>query len=420
MIPHDDRSDTPVVESRAGCVLVIVATLLLGPMATLLATDIYVPSLPNMAQEFGVAPIRIQESISFSLFAFGVAHLLAGPLADVFGRRAVLLSGLALFVIASLAATIARSDAFFIAARLLQGAAAAAPSVTVVVLIRELFDDSRALRVMGAYGVVIGTMPAIGPILGGHLDESYGWQAGFLIVAGLGSAALLSTRLFVPATGEQLKGPIRLSAIVGDYVRLLARTPFMACAAIGGLMFAGLYAFVTAAPFALIEARGVSPASYGLYQGLAVTGYMLGATTTALLAGRIHVRGLLALGLASGLSGGAFFLALAESGILESIPELIVLAIGVFVFGLSIIVATTPILAFSFVDDINKGTAAAVLSGMHVFGGGLGAHIVRSFDGTEFRTLAFALIGAAILAALTYVGGVVRSATRSVEEEQAS
>ncbi|MCZ7597993.1 MAG: MFS transporter [Gammaproteobacteria bacterium] len=262
--------------------------------------------------------------------------------------------------------------------------------------------------------MVIGTMPAIGPILGGYLHELYGWQAGFLTVGGLASAALLSIGFFVPTTGGQSEGSIRLSAIVGNYVRLLAQAPFMACAAIGGVMFAGLYAFVTAAPFALIDARGVSPASYGLYQGLSVTGYLIGAATTGLLAYRTNAQGLLPFGLASGLSGGVLFLVLAESGILETTPELIVLAIGVFVFGLSIVVATTPILAFSFVGGSIKGTAAAVLSGIQVFGGGLGAHAVRSFDGTQFRTLAFALIGAALLATLAY-GSLVRSAARSAE-----
>lgn len=398
--------------------LLIVASLMLGPMATLLATDIYIPSLPSMAREFGVPAARIQKSLSLNLIGFGLAHLLAGPLTDAIGRRTVLLGGLTLFIAASLMAAYAESDTMFIVARLIQGAAAAAPSVAVVVLIRELFDDAKALTVMGVYGVVIGAMPAIGPILGGQLHVLFGWYAGFFVVAGIGMAALLSGALFVRDIADPARVRINLKSVTIAYGRLLGNLPFLSCAAIGGLMFAGLYAFVTAAPFALIEARGVTPASYGFYQGLAVTGYLLGAATTSALASRITPQRLLTIGLGGGLLGGGVFLGLAESGVLDRIPELVVLAVGLFVFGLSIVVATAPILGFSFIDGGNKGAGAAVLGGVQVLGGGLGAHAIRGFDATEFRTMALALAAAATLAAFSYLIGVARVAARRQPKQE--
>lgn len=401
--------------------LLIVASLMLGPMAAVLATDIYVPSMPSMAREFGVPAARIQESLSLNLISFGLAHLLVGPLTDAIGRRIVLLGGLTLFIAASLLAANAENDTMFIVARLIQGAAAAAPSVTVIVLIRELFDDAKALTMMGIYAGLMGTMPAIGPILGGLLHEHYGWHAGFIVVAGVGTAALLSGALFIREAGGRARSRISPRSVAITYGRLLGNPPFLTCAAIGGLMFAGLYAFVTAAPFALIEERGITPAAYGFYQGLAVTGYLVGASTMGALAGRATPQRLLTIGLGGGLLGGTLFLGLAESGVLERIPELVVLPVGMFVFGLSIVVATVPILGFSFIDDANRGAAAAVLGGVQVIGGGLGAHAIRAFDATEFRTMALALAAAATLAAFTYVIGVARIvAKRQAEKERVS
>ena len=418
--PHDNRI-APAATPWTKRSLLTVTSLMLGPMAAVLATDIYVPSMPSMAQEFGVPTARIQESLSLNLISFGLAHLLIGPLTDAIGRRIVLLGGLALFIAASLMAANAENDTMFIVARLIQGAAAAAPSVTVIVLIRELFDDAKALTMMGVYAGLMGTMPAIGPILGGLLHGLYGWHAGFIVVAGIGTAALLSGALFVRDVADRARVRIGPRNVAISYGRLLGNPPFLTCAVIGGLMFAGLYAFVTAAPFALIEARGITPVAYGFYQGLAVTGYLVGAATMGVLASRITPQRLLTIGLGGALLGGALFLALAESGVLDQVPELVVLPVGMFVFGLSIVVATVPILGFSFIDGSNRGAAAAVLGGVQVLGGGLGAHAIRGFDATEFRTMALALAAAATLAAFTYLIGVARvAARRQAEQERVS
>jgi multidrug resistance protein len=129
--------------------------------------------------------------VSVNLAAYAIAQLVHGPLADAFGRKRLLVTSFSLFAVVSAVCALATQMEVLLAGRFLQGLLSSVPSVVIILLIRELYDEQRALRVMALYGATLGLAPAIGPLLGGYLHVWFGWQAGFLLIASLAVLVLL-------------------------------------------------------------------------------------------------------------------------------------------------------------------------------------------------------------------------------------
>lgn len=260
----------------------VVTLVLLAGLSTL-AMNIFLPSLPRMAQWFGVDYAVMQLAVSSYLAGSAVLQIIVGPLSDRFGRRPVILSALALFVVATVAALLAPSAGWFLAARVVQAVVATGMALSRAV-IRDMVPADQAASMIGYVTMAMSVVPMIGPAVGGALDELFGWQASFILLIGLG---VLTFLLVWADLGETAGGTgRRFRAKMRDYPTLLTSPRFWGYAAVASLASGAFFAYLGGAPFVGDAVFHLSPAVTGYYFAAPAIGYALGN----FLAGRYSTR----------------------------------------------------------------------------------------------------------------------------------
>lgn len=381
--------------------VLIPALLVSASFVSILSTDLYTPSLPHLQAVFATDAEQVQLTMSLNMFGFALAQLVLGPLSDRVGRRPVLLAGMLGFALASLGCALAGSIEALIVARVLQGVTACAEAVVGYAVVRELYDEAGAVRVLGAYGMAIALAPAIGPVLGGHMHVLFGWRSNFFLLTGL---ILLVAFLIWRNLPETLRQPdpgaLRPARILRGYLTLLTDGIFMAYVLVSGLVIAALFAMVTAFPFLFIERMGVRTEDYGYYYAAIVLAYFFGSLLVNRVAGQLSSDRLLAIGLALCAAGGLALPVLVAAS-LET-PVGITATQCLFGFGLGLVMATAPIRAFD-VSRLGHGYSSAVIGAVEMSLGGAGAFLVGVLhDGTAWPA-ALVIAGSALLAIGTYL-----------------
>lgn len=245
---------------------------------------IFVPALPEAARDLAVSPAAIQLSITAYLVGLSIGQLVLGILSDQFGRRPVLLVGLALYVLASALAAMSPNLGMLLAARVLQAIGGCSGLVLGRAITRDAAGPAKAAAQMAILGASISIGPALAPIVGGQIAAHLGWRWIFIVLAGVNSALLLATVMTLPETYLA-----RSRVAVGDYVRRylrLLRTPIFLQFCIGGAFATtSFYAFVGAAPFILRETFGLSVDAVGVVFLLVVGSLTLGSLLASRVAG---------------------------------------------------------------------------------------------------------------------------------------
>lgn len=265
--------------------LIVLLALLtaLGP----LSTDMYLPSLPDIARNLNTDDTRTQLTLSVFLFGFAIGMLIYGPVADRIGRRPVLLTGLILFGVSSLACYASPSIDALTAARFFQALGAAGPVVLARAIVRDLTKAEMAGRLLSYMGAIMGLVPALAPIVGGFLHEAYGWRVNFLVMAALCMALLFTARRLLPETLSETNRPARgFAEILRNYRDLLQSRVFLYYVLCACLSFSGLFAFISGSSFILQGEFGLSPQMFGLSFTFMVAGYIIGTLT----GGRLTVK----------------------------------------------------------------------------------------------------------------------------------
>lgn len=265
----------------------------IGP-ATL---NIMVPALPALIGRLDTDAATVQLTLSLYLLSLASAQLVLGPLSDRFGRRPVVLAGLALSVIASFAALFATSIGALIAARIVQAAGASTGIVIGRAIIRDLYDRDRAAGMIGLVTTAMVIAPMLAPMVGGILDTAFGWEAIFLFIALAGAAVLAWAAMTLPETHTPpaVTAPSMLTA---EWRALLSNRKFHAYVFAGSLGSATHFTFLGGGPHVVITLMGRSSAEYGLWFALASFGYMSGNFTVSRLAHRFGVDTLIYAGIA--------------------------------------------------------------------------------------------------------------------------
>ena len=150
-----------------------------------LSMNVFLPSLPGMARDFGVDYAVMQLSVSAYIGTTAVLQLLAGPISDRLGRRPVVLAGLAIFLLATVGTLLARDATTFLIFRMVQAAIGTCMLVPRAV-IRDLYDGDRAASMLGYVTMGMSVIPMLAPVVGGILDEAFGWRANFAMMGVLG------------------------------------------------------------------------------------------------------------------------------------------------------------------------------------------------------------------------------------------
>jgi DHA1 family bicyclomycin/chloramphenicol resistance-like MFS transporter len=272
-------------------ILLLIAASAISP----LALNIFVPSMPGMRSVFAVDFATVQLTLSLYFAGIAVSQVVIGPLSDRFGRRPVLLVGIALFVVASgVCATTTSIDALILG-RIVQAAGGCTGIVLSRAMVRDLFDRDQAASMLGYVTMGMAVVPMLAPAIGGVIDTWYGWRATFVLVGLVGAVVLVLIYARLPETNRS-----RVGGSVGSLLRahggLIRSLPFWGytlTAAFGSLCF---FAFLSGASYVMTEVLGRSTAEYGIYFALAAPGYILGNYLSGRLAARRGTRSMILTG----------------------------------------------------------------------------------------------------------------------------
>jgi DHA1 family bicyclomycin/chloramphenicol resistance-like MFS transporter len=262
-----------------------------------LTTDMYLPSLPDIARALGASTAQVQLTISTYLIGFAVGQVVYGPVSDRHGRKPVLLAAIALYCVASLACALATSIHMLIGARALQALGGSGGIVLARAMVRDLYSGTRAGRELSLIGAVMALAPVLAPVAGGALQTGFGWRSVFfiLVAAGVMGAALVWWML--PETlAQRAADPVSPSSIARSY-RVVARNPaYLAYLGLATASFAGLFAWISGTSFVLQNLYGLSPFAFGLAFAVGSIGYMAGSMLSAQLTRWFGLDGIIGIG----------------------------------------------------------------------------------------------------------------------------
>ena len=301
-----DQHLTPAVAALA-------IALLLGLQPV--TTDLYLPALPLLASELKAPMAAAQLTMSLVLLAFGLGQLVMGPLSDRFGRKPVLLGGLALHTLASLGAMNAPHIDALIGFRALQGLGLAASVVCARAIVRDLYEPRQGAHVMTWALTGLGVLALASPLLGGWLTAVSGWRAPLGAVAVIAGLTLAFVAWRVPETcGERdpralHPGPLARSAAI-----VLRHPAFRAWAALVSATYGGLFLLLASSSFVYIGVLGLSPWGFGLAMASASLSYMAATFYCRRLLARRGLAGAVRLAGFFTLAGGLGMAGLALSG----------------------------------------------------------------------------------------------------------
>lgn len=291
-----------------------VALLSLAIAVSQLATSLYLPSLPAMAGELLVGPAVAAWTLTAFYIGYAVFNLLAGPLADGWGRRPVLLGGLAVYCAGTGLCALAPGIGPFLAGRVIQAAGAAAAPVVGRAMLRDVqTGDGGGTRAMIWVSLAMAAAPALGPPLGGLIQSHAGWRWTFWALLLLGGVMLVVGWVWL---GETLPPAARSVArgLGRRYAGLLRDGAYRGNVGALSCLFAGLGVFFATGPFIFMQMLGFSPVQYGLLNLLNVAGYLAGSTVAGRLSRRVAAPALVRGGTLVALAGGVVMVALAAAG----------------------------------------------------------------------------------------------------------
>jgi MFS transporter, DHA1 family, multidrug resistance protein len=368
---------------RAPSILAPAMVLVLFPP---LGIDLYLPSLPGLARDFGASVHEGQLTLSVFVFMLGFGQLFIGPVSDAFGRRQTALWSVSLFSLASVAALTVTSLGMLLGARALQGFAASGAIVTAFSLVRDVMDEDDAAKAYSYLNGALNVIPTLAPFLGGLLLLAFDWHASFAVLAILGllAAVILAARL--PET-NRTRRTANPGSVVRSYVEILHNGNFLAFAAICSSALIIILTYVSYAPALLIENLGISPFTFSLYF-CANAALVMGTSFAAPFAiARLGRLGTIVLGAALIVSGGSALLVLAP----VDAPLELMGPVGMASCGFALMLGSATSFALAPFGD-RAGTASAMLGGMQMISAALMSALASSLQLDGARVLAGLMI----------------------------
>jgi DHA1 family bicyclomycin/chloramphenicol resistance-like MFS transporter len=257
---------------------------MLGPFSI----DTYLPAFTGIGQAIGASPVEMQQTLSAYLFGFAVMNLFHGALSDSFGRRPIVLGGLAVFTLASVGCALSSHIGALVFFRAVQGMSAGAGIVVSRAVIRDMFPPADAQRVMAQVTIYFGVAPAIAPMVGGFLFVHAGWPSIFWLLTAVGIALFaLNWKLLPETLHETHKQPFNVGNLLRGYWSLASNPRFLMLALASGIPFNGMFLYVLSAPIFLGDILGLSPAQFFWFFVLTIAGITSGAFVSGRMAGRV-------------------------------------------------------------------------------------------------------------------------------------
>ncbi len=380
---------TPMRMTIVGALLIAV-----GPISMTL----YTPALTLLTQVFATNEDAIRNTITVYLFGFALAQLICGPLSDRYGRRPVVATCLALYVLGSLICAGANSVLTLDAGRIVQGIGACGGMALSRVMVVDRFVGHAAARIISLMSLILSIAPAAAPVLGGTLITLLSWRLLFVLMAIYGAVLFVLVWRF-PETNMQ-RNPLatRPRALVMNYVKLLTSRAFLGQVCLTAFAVGGFYAAQTLSPFILMGRLGLSSQAFGLVTASLMASYLVGSLATNRLLGvlapqRLVVCGALLVMLAAlSLGFGLRF----RLGVIEIIGPMCL-----WLFGMAFIMPGVTTAALALFPR-NTGSASALMGSLQMTMGFAGSALCGLFaDATAAMAIVPAVMG--VLAGVVYL-----------------
>ncbi|MBZ2188225.1 multidrug effflux MFS transporter [Alcanivorax sp. JB21] len=382
---------------------------LLAAMAALgqFASNIYTPSLPAVAHEFVTTTANAQLTFVVFLAVFAAGQLAYGPAADRYGRRPVLFTGLALFLVGTAGCALAPTLDVLIAARVVQAAGAAAGVVVSRAATRDSFEGAELARALAAVTIAFALVPGLTPLLGGLLQSLSGWRSIFWATFVFGAGVAILAVLKLPETLKARSPALNVKSVGSAYRIVLSDPVFLGNAMTVGLVFGSMSAFFAGSPALFIDRLGVGPAEYGLYPPVAVSGFIVGGIAVRRFAGQVPSRRIALGGLGMMVFSLALMLGLPLAGIVHKHAFNAAMVLNVTGLGLFLPIAISAALQR---HPGRAGTAASLQGFLQMAGGASGAFAVGLIQGNlpilAMPMTMFAFVTAALLLFVKIPDGV--------------
>ncbi len=375
------RSETPSIPLSISFVEFVCLTA--GLMAiTALAIDIMLPALPQIASAFGVSNENDRQLIVILYMAgFAVGQIFFGPLSDHYGRKPVLMLGLAVFIVGTVAALWAGSFEMLLVARLVQGIGASAPRIIAIAVVRDLYAGRQMARVMSFAMMVFITIPVLAPSIGQALVHVGNWHWIFVVLLLMAAAEALWSALRLPETARPALGVERPMGLRQSFLAAVLDPQTVGYGAAGGFMFGCLLAYVASAQQVFVDVFKIGDV-FPIVFGAIASAIAFASFANARLVGRLGMRRVSHTALVGFIAVSIALVLASALGVAGFAAFAVAIGTGFFLFGLIApnfnAIAMEP-------QGHNAGMASSVIGALSTAIGALaGGLVARSFDGSIF------------------------------------
>lgn len=390
----------PVRPTRGAALVLVIGSLTLLPAVS---TDMYLPSLPEVASDLGATRAGVQFTITGMVLGGAIGQLVVGPLSDRLGRRLPALVGIGAHVVLSLLCVVAGSVVQLATLRVLQGLVSAGATVVAFAVVRDLYTGAEAARLLSRLMLVIGAAPLLAPTVGAAVAQQWGWHGVFVTLAALACVIWVVALRFLPETLPPKRRAARgWGEVARGYRGVLRDRHFLALGALPGLCMGVVISFVAGSSFVLQVENGVDKRTFALLFAVGGLSLVGGAQANAALVRHVGPLRLLRTGLPAGVLVASGLLVVGVTGVggLASLMAGLCLTL----FSLGLIQANASALAISRHGE-RAGTAAAVLGFLQAgLGGTVSSSVGPLGGGTVAMTgviLGALVVGLVILAVAT-------------------
>lgn len=349
--------------------------------------DSYLPSLPAIGTHFSISDATTQLTLTVYLLGFSISQLIYGPLSDLHGRRIVILIGLVIFLSGCFVCSVATSPGVLLISRFITGSGAGACGVLNRAIASDCFEGVDFSRAWSYTTTTLVLTLIFAPLLGGIVQEEFGWRANFKVATFFVAFVLLIILKFLPETNSTLDRPrINQQSILRSYYRIMLSPTFILCTLCYTLAFSGLIIYFQVSPLLYINVFGLTPTQYGLSSMVIASSYLTGGILVNKLVSYIGIRQLLFLGTCLLISGGAIMLIPVCLHHVSLITVL--LPSTIYVIGARIVI---PNAIAGSMDEFKhiRGSCSALIGCIQMLGSALISLAITKFSYTSPFPLAF-------------------------------
>ena len=336
----------------------LAALLALLGMVGPFAIDTYLPAFAGIARSLDASPVQMQQTLSAYLFGFAFMSLFHGAISDSFGRRPVVLWGVAIYTLTSVGCALSQSIGQLIFFRVLQGLSTGAGIVVARAVVRDMFEPSQAQKVMSQITIFFGIAPAIAPIIGGWLFVLAGWHSVFWFLAGVGVVLWVANFRYLPETLHiTQRQPFNARNLLRGYWQLGLDPRFLLLALASGVPFNASFLYVLSAPAFLGEHLDLAPTQFFWFFVVTIGGIMCGAWLSGRLAGRIAPQRQIRHGFV--IMFASAFVNLVANALFPAHVSWALLPLAVFTFGWALMVPVVTLLVLDL-HPARRGMASSL------------------------------------------------------------